>query len=432
MSKLALLGGEKAVRLDYAKVANRPLVTEKGIADAVELMKKGEISSSPSVQAFEKRFAEYVGAKYSVATNNGTASLDCALFAAQVRPGEEVLVPSYTFWATVVPILAEHAVPVFCDVDPETFCIDPADIERKITAKTKAIMLVHVWGNPANMDEIMKIARRHHLKVIEDCSHAHGAKYRGTNVGLIGDVGCYSMQASKLLCAGEGGILVTNDRECYERALSLGQYDRISKLPEDSPYRRYALTGMGHKYRPHPVAIAIANANLGELDERNAIRNANAEAFAESIADIPFLRAQKVCEGAAREYSYQYYFYDKEKFGGISTIALLKALSSEGVVCGYCGYGRLHKAPLFLQGGAYGDCGAHAEPVSLPVTELLAEQTFMAAPRFEKECPELLKQYAEAYRKVAENWKDLAEYDRTHDFAAERKNLSGRSVALFK
>ena len=432
MSKLALLGGEKAVRLDYAKVANRPLVTEKGIADAVELMKKDEISFSPSVLAFEKRFAEYVGAKYAVATNNGTASLDCALFAAQVRPGEEVLVPSYTFWATVVPIIAEHAVPVFCDVDPETFCIDPADIERKITAKTKAIMLVHVWGNPANMDEIMKIARRHHIKVIEDCSHAHGAKYRGTNVGLIGDVGCYSMQASKLLCAGEGGILVTNDRECYERALSLGQYDRISKLPEDSPYRRYALTGMGHKYRPHPVAIAIANANLDELDGRNAIRNANAEQFAADIAGIPFLRAQKVYESAEREYSYQYYYYDKEKFSGISTIALLKALSSEGVVCGYCGYGRLHKAPLFLQGGAYGDCGAHSEPVSLPVTELLAEQTFMAAPRFENECPELLKQYAEAYRKVAESEKDLAEYDRTHDFAAERKNLSGRSVALFK
>lgn len=432
MSKLAVLGGEKTVRLDYEKVANRPLVTEKGMSAVVDLMAKGEISFSSSVSAFEKRFAEYVGAKYAIATNNGTASLDCALFAAQVRPGEEVIVPSYTFWATVVPIIAEHAVPVFCDVDPETFCIDPADIERKITPKTKAIMLVHVWGNPANMDAIMKVARKHHLKVIEDCSHAHGAKYRGTNVGLIGDVGCYSMQASKLLCGGEAGILVTNDRECYERALSLGQYDRISKLPEDSTYRQYALTGMGHKYRPHPLAIAIANANFDELDERNAIRNANAEKFAASIADIPFLRAQKINEGGEREYAYQYYFYDKEKFGGIGTITLLKALSSEGVTCGYCGYGRLHKAPLFLQGGAYGDCGAHADPASLPVTELLAEQTFMAAPRFENLCSELLQQYAEAYHKVAANEKDLAEYDRAHDFAEERKNLSGRSVALFK
>ena len=432
MSKLAVLGGEKTVRLDYEKVANRPLVTEKGLNDAVGLMKKGLISQSPNVKAFEKRFADYVGAKYAIATNNGTASLDCGLFAVGVRPGEEVIVPSYTFWATVVPIIAEHAVPVFCDVDPKTFTIDPADIERKITPKTKAIMLVHVWGNPANMDAVMKVAKKHHLKVIEDCSHAHGAKYRGTNVGLIGDVGCYSMQASKLLCGGEAGILVTNNFECYERALCLGQYDRISELPEDSVYREYALTGMGHKYRPHPVAIAIANANLDELDERNAIRNRNAETFAKSIADIPFLRQQQLNEGAEREYSYQYYFYDKAKFGGIRTITFLKALSAEGVICGYCGYGRLHKAPLFLQGGAYGDCGAHKVPVSLPVTELLADQTFLAAPRFENECPELLKQYAEAYHKIAGNMDALADFDQNYDATAMQKHLSGRSVALFK
>ena len=170
MNQLALLGGEKAVRLDYEKVGNRPLVTEKGLDAAVRLMKKGEISQSPTVKAFEKRFADYAGAQYAVACNNGTAALDCALFAVGVRPGEEVIVPSYTFWATVVPILAEHAVPVFCDVDRDTFCVDPEDIERKITPKTKAIMLVHVWGNPCNMDAILKIAKRHHLGVIEDCS----------------------------------------------------------------------------------------------------------------------------------------------------------------------------------------------------------------------------------------------------------------------
>lgn len=432
MSRLALFGGEKAVRLDYQKIATRPLVTEKGLNEAVKLMENGEISQSPTVEAFEQRFAEYVGAKYAVACNNGTAALDCGLFAAGVRPGDEVIVPSYTFWATVVPILAEHAVPVFCDVDPETFCADPADIETKITPRTKAIMIVHVWGNPADMDGIRKVARAHGLKIIEDCSHAHGAKYRGVNVGLAGDVGCYSMQASKLLPAGEGGILVTNERECYERALSLGQYDRIAELPDDSPYRQYMLTGMGHKYRPHPVAIAIANANLDELDERNAIRNRNAVMLEQALADIPFLRPQAPNDGAEREYAYQYCFYDKEKFGGVRTIALLKALSGEGVVCGYCGYGRLHKAPLFLQGGAYGDCGARRTPVSLPETELLAEQTFLAAPRFENDCPGLIGQYAEAYHKIASNLEDLRRYDAEHDFAEERSRLSGRSVALFR
>jgi perosamine synthetase len=432
MSNLAVLGGEKAVTLDYNKLGKRPLVNEKGLNDAVALMKKGAISQSPTVQEFEKRFANFVGAKYSVATNNGTAALDSALFAVGVEPGEEVIVPSYTFWATVVPIIAEHAVPVFCDVDPETFCADPADIERKITPKTKAIMIVHVWGNPANMDAIMKIAKKHHLGVVEDCSHAHGAKYRGTNVGLIGDVGCYSMQASKLLPAGEGGILVTNSRENYERALALGQYDRLAGLPDDSEYKRYMLTGMGHKYRPHPVAIALANAQLDDLDARNAIRNGNARMLEKLIADIPFLRPQKIYDGAEREFAYHYMYFDSGKFGGIRTITLLKALSAEGVVCGYCGYGRLHKAPLFMQGGAYGDCGEHEKAVSLPVTEDLAEQTIMIAPRFENECPELVEQYAAAYHKVAANIDELAKYDKEHDFSSELKQLSGRSVALFK
>lgn len=432
MSKLALLGGDKSVMLDYEKAGNRPLVTEKGLHDAVELMKKGAISQSPTVREFEKRFADYVGAKYSVATNNGTAALDSALFAVGVKPGEEVIVPSYTFWATVVPIIAEHAVPVFCDVDPETFCADPEDIERKITPKTKAIMIVHVWGNPANMDAIMKIAKKHRLGVVEDCSHAHGGKYHGTNVGLLGDVGCYSMQASKLLPAGEGGILVTNSRESFERALALGQYDRLAGLPDDSEYKRYMLTGMGHKYRPHPVAIALANAQLDDLDERNAIRNGNARRLEELISDIPFLVPQKQYPDTEREYAYQYNYFDKDKFGGIRTITLLKALSAEGVVCGYCGYGRLHKAPLFMQGGAYGDCGKRDKPVSLPVTEKLAEQTVMIAPRFENDCPELIGQYARAYHKIAENGAALAQYDAEHDFSSELRQLSGRSVALFK
>jgi perosamine synthetase len=432
MDQLAILGGKKAVQLDYEKFGNRPLVTQKGMDAVVELMKKGEISQSPTVKAFETRFASYVGAKYAVACNNGTAALDSALFSVGVKPGDEVIVPSYTFWATVVPIIAEHAVPVFCDVDQSTFCIDPEDIERKITPKTRAIMLVHVWGNPCDMDAVLKVAKKHNLSVIEDCSHAHGAKYHGQSVGIIGDVGCFSMQASKLLPAGEGGILVTNSKECYERGLALGQYDRLAALPEDSSYRKFMLTGMGHKYRPHPLAIAMGNSALDELDERNALRNKNAMKLENLLSDLPFLIQQKQCEGTQRQYAYHYMYLDNQKLENISTITLLKALSAEGVTCGYCGYGRLHKAPLFLQGGAYGDCGAHTKPTSLPVTELLAEQTILVAPRFENDCPELIDQYAQAYHKIANNKDELIRYDRSHDFSEELKQLSGRSVAIFK
>lgn len=431
-NQLAILGGDKAVMLDYEKYGNRPLVNQKGMDDVVELMKKGLISQSPTVKEFETRFASYIGAKYSLACNNGTAALDTALFAVGVKPGDEVLVPSYTFWATVVPIVAEHAVPVFCDVDKETYCIDPVDMEKKITPKTKAIMLVHVWGNPCDMDEIVRIARKHNLHIIEDCSHAHGAKYHGTKVGTLGDVGCFSMQASKLLPAGEAGILVTNSKEYYERGLALGQYDRLAALPDDSEYKKYMLTGMGHKYRPHPLAIAMANSAMDELDERNEIRNSNAMLLEKLIADIPFLIKQKQYDNTEREYAYHYMYYDKSKFGDIRTITLLKALSAEGVTCGYCGYGRLHKAPLFVQGGAYGDCGVHTEPLSLPVTEHLAEQTILIAPRFENKCPELIEQYSQAFHKVYNNMEELIKFDKSHDFSEELKQLSGRSVAIFK
>ena len=340
--------------------------------------------------------------------------------------------PSFTFWATMAPILSQQMIPVFCDVDVDTHCVDPADMEKRITPKTKAIMLVHVWGAACDMDAIMEIAGRHGLKVIEDCSHAHGTLYKGKHVGTIGDVGCYSMQGSKLLPAGEGGMLITNNRECYERSLAFGQYDRLAGLPEDSPYRKYMLTGLGHKYRPHPLAITLANSSLDTLDERNQIRNENARKLEKLIADLDWLIPQKLYDGVERQFAYHYLRFDETKFGGIRTFTLLKALGREGVSCGYCGYGRLHKSPMVLEGGPWGNCGKRDTPVSLPVTEFLAEHAFLAAPRFETKCDDLIEQYAATYHKVGENLEALADYDRTHDFTQEMKNLSGRTIAMIK
>ena len=431
MEQLALLGGPKAVTLDYNTVGNLPRVPEGAYKSVEELMRKGEISFSPLVKEFERRFADYVGAKYALGVCNGTSSLHTALFAVGIKPGDEVLVPSYTFWATVVPVVSAHGIPVFCDVDPETFCITPEEIEKHITPRTKAIMLVHVWGNPCDMDGIMAVARKHGLKVIEDCSHAHGATYHGKKVGTIGDVGCFSLQESKLLPGGEGGILVTNEEETYQRAVALGQYDRISKLPDDSPYKKYVLTGMGYKFRPHPLAMAIANAGLDELDERNEIRNNGGKLLEKELADLEFLTPQKVLPDCEREYAYHYVRYNPEKFGGVSTYTLLKALNAEGVRCGYCAYGRLHFAPLFMEGGAYGDCGVHDHAEPLPVTENLAVNTIMIAPRFEKKCDELVEQYAAAYRKIAAHMEDLIRYDREHEEDVQ-KDPNGSSVSLFR
>lgn len=430
MNQLAINHGAKAVTLDYESLGNRPLVNEKGLADAVALLKKGEISQSPCVFAFEKRFADYVGAKHGLACNNGTATLFSALFACGVGPGDEVIVPSYTFWATLMPIISCHATPVFCDVDASTYCADPADIARKITKKTKAIMVVHVWGNPCDMDGVMAAAKQHGIKVIEDCSHAHGARFGGRPVGVIGDMGCFSLQGSKLLAGGEAGVLVTNNSRLYEAALALGHYDRLEALGDASAYRQYSLTGLGFKLRPSPIAIAVANAALDELEERNAMRNANALLLEEKIKDYPFLIAQKIYPNASRQFAYHYMTFDSTKLGGIKTITLLKVLSAEGLVCGYCGYGRLHFSPVVLQGGPYGDCGAHTKPVALPVTERLAQNTVMIAPRFENPCEELIEQYASALHKLADNLEELVAFDKANSFQAELKKLGGRSISI--
>jgi dTDP-4-amino-4,6-dideoxygalactose transaminase len=433
MEKLALFGGPKAVTLDYEKLGNRPLVNSAGMKDAAALMERGEISSSKSVYQFEERFARYTGARYALACCNGTSALHSALFGVGIGPGDEVLVPSFTFWATIGPVYWCGAVPVFCDVDAKTHCMDPADMEKRITARTKAVMPVHVWGNLCDMDAVMQIAQSHNLKVVEDCSHAHGSKYKGRHVGTIGDIGCYSLQGTKMLPAGEGGVLVTNNRGYFEKSMSLGQYDRLSRLEEDSPYRKYKLTGMGLKYRPHPLGIALANSALDELDERNAIRNANGRGLEKYLADLDFINSPLVPEGCERQFSYQYMTYNPSKFGGVRTFTLLKALSAEGVMCGYCGYGQLHLSPLVLEGGPFKPCAKDPlEPVKLPVTEYLAVNVFLAAPRFENDCPDLIEQYSKAYHKAAFFKDELREYDRDKDYSVELGGLSGRTIDRVK
>lgn len=431
-SKLAKFGGDKAITLDYKTHASIPLVSQKGLDDVVEMVKAGDISMSPKVYDFEDKFAKYNGNKYAIAANNGTATLHMALHAVGVKHGDEVITPSFTFWATMVPILAQLATPVFCDLDKDSPCVDAADIERKITPKTKAIMIVHCWGYSCDMDAIMAVAKKHNVKVIEDASHAHTTKYKGKNMGVIGDIGCFSMQASKLLVGGEAGIFVTDSREYYERALAMADYARLVDLPEDSEYRKYTLTGMGVKYRPHPLAIAIANASLDEMDERAAVRDANARRLNELLSDIPWLNPPKEYQDTYTTYAYHHQLFDNSKFGDICTLALLKVLAAEGVDVGYCGYGRLHQSPIILEGGPQGNLEKRDKPVSLPVTENFAKNVFLAAPRFEKECAELIEQYSLAYHKVNDNMDEVIEYAKNTDFTEEYKSLGGRTIVPIK
>lgn len=432
MSNLKLLGGEKAVHKNLKDITFEP-VAPKAYNTIESMLKKGEISMSPIVGEFEQRFANYIGTKYALCEVNGTTSIQAALFAVGVGAGDEVIVPSYTFWATVGPVVASNAIPVFADVDADTFCLTAETIRKCITPKTKAILLVHVWGMPCDMDSVLKLAKEYNLKVVEDCSHAHGAMYKGKKCGSFGDVGCFSMQGSKVLAAGEAGILVTNSREYYERVLALGHYDKLEKLSEDSAYAKYYLTGLGYKHRVNPLAIAIADAALDKLDEYNEIRNRNGKYFDECISDIDFVKTQKAPEGAERVYAYHYGKLIKEKCEGVSVATILKALNAEGVACGSCGYGRLHKAPLYTELARCSfTCPHYGKEYVLPEclenTEFLAENTFMMAPRFETEDKNVVEQYAEAFRKVADSLDELAEYEKENPVEDINKAKTGRSI----
>lgn len=437
-NQLAILGGEKSFQKKNSTLRVTTL-PEKAYATVKELMDKDEISTSPIVEAFEKRFAEYIGVKYGLCVCNGTTSIQAGLFAVGVKPGDEVIVPSFTFWASAGPIIALGAIPRFADIDLDTHEVSAASIEKLINKKTKAIIVVHVWGNPCDMDAIMAVANKHGVKVVEDCSHAHGATYKGKKVGSFGAVGCFSMQGSKVLSAGEGGILVTNHRECFERAVAMGHYERCKALGEDSEYSRYALTGFGFKHRIHPLAVAIADANMDRLDELNEARYQNARRLEELLSDLPFIRFQKEYDGAQKVFAYHYAQYIPEALSGLRLKTFLKAVAAEGVNCGSCGYGKLHMAPLYTKDGTFADDYPFVTPdyptdlaeSDLPNTKILSQSAFMIAGRLEQATEEDLQALARAYHKVAENVEALLQFEKEQNLGVEIEN-DGRSINYVK
>lgn len=445
MAKLALLGGEKTVTLSVK--SKFPQVNEKGRARVNQIMESGNLSQDLVVGEFEERFKNYVGAKYAVCLSSGTMSIQAGLFGCGVGRGDEVIVPSYTFFLSVSPILALGAIPVFADVDLDTQLIDPKSVEEKITPKTKAIIVVHTWGNPVDMDAIMAIAKKHNLKVVEDCAHAHGAEYKGKKTGVLGDVGCFSFQGSKVMYAGEGGILVTNDEDVYFRTVALGTYERAAgyygfadspAATERNPYRKYKASTLGMKLRAHPLGIAIADSMLDELDERNNIRDTNGKYLDKGISDIECIKQLKILDGSKRIYSYHYLRYVPELNHNISLHTVLKALAAEGLMVGSCGYGRLHLEPAYTELDENWPLCYPNNPAknlgSLPVSELLNATAFMAAPRFENpDCYDVLDQYIAAYHKVFSATDELMQYEKEHaDEIAAIKAKTGNSINLVK
>ena len=387
------------------------------------------ITTGDCVADLEARFARRTQTRHAIVMNSGTSALHSAYFAAGVQPGDEVIVPTYTFYASASAILPLGGVPVFCDIHPQTLTADPEDVEKRITPRTRAICVVHVWGNPARMDRFVEIARRHDLTLIEDCSHAHGATFRDRPVGGWGDIGCFSMQGAKPVSGGELGVAVTNDATLHDHMLALGQGGRTLCDQKADTYDVDA-SSLGLKYRPHPYAVLLALASLERLDELNRLRRRNYQILAEELALSPAIQTIPTYPEATRGGLLEFIFrFNPQHANGITAGHFAKAVAAEGVPLQrdrYTLLGRtgrlLHELPLFNQpdaapvprGGLIHGApdGAGDDPPrrpNLPVAEALADRLFSLLPLTDVS-PAAVRACARAIKKVADTLPTVSDY----------------------
>jgi len=238
-----------------------PSITQKEIEYVLDAVKNGWYENwSGYIKKFEQRFAEYVGTKYAISTSSCTGAMHLALVARGIKEGDEVIVPETTWIATAAVVTYVGAKPIFVDIDRDTWTIDPASIRKAINKKTKGIIPVHLYGHPANMDEIIKIAKEYNLFILEDAAPSIGAEYKGKRTGGLGDAGAFSFQGAKLLVTGEGGMLVTNDDKIYERASFLANQGRDANIP-------FLIHEIGYKYKMSNIQAALGLAQLERIDE---------------------------------------------------------------------------------------------------------------------------------------------------------------------
>lgn len=341
MVELAIFGGVKTRPVSYPKW---PVFDDRDIDAVTTVVKSGQWGGfpypGPQTAAFIKKFVALQGGNYGVAMVNGTVTMEVALRAAGIGWGDEVIVPAYTFQATAAAPMAAGAVPVIVDIDPENYCIDPNAIEAAITPRTKAIIPVHLGANMADMDRIMSIAERHNLIVIEDCAHAHGSKWRGQGAGTIGDFGSFSMQSSKIMTAGEGGILLVKSEEMAYRAMSIIDCGR----PHDPEGRLYTF---GANYRMSELHAALLNVAIERFPDQVCQREEMAAYMDEALSEIQGVRLLKRDERQTTRSFYRYIFaINPDQFGGATHDVVCAALHYEGIPC-WVGYDAMHRYDLF-------------------------------------------------------------------------------------
>jgi dTDP-4-amino-4,6-dideoxygalactose transaminase len=345
MPELALLGGGKAKRKPFP---NWPMYDEHERRALTEVLESRVWWRTPGTKTleFERAFAAFHGARLGVAVTNGTAALEVVMAALNVGPGDEVIIPDFTFIATASAALFAGALPVMVDVLPDTYCIDPDLVEAAITQRTKAIIAVHMGGHPADLDRLSKIARDHGIALVEDSSHAHGSEWRGRRIGTYGIAATFSFQSSKLMTAGEGGIIITNDDELERLARSVHDCGR---MPGEWFYSHFIY---GSNYRLSEWQGAILSAQLTRLDEQTAHRHKNARLLDRLLGEIEGITPQSLVPQCTRNGQYAYIFHvNRKAFRGISTESFIAAMNAEGIP-NQASYPPLHDLDVF-KGGEY-------------------------------------------------------------------------------
>ncbi len=426
MSKLAIFGGPKAVTLPEGNMFDWPIITKEDEDACLEVLRRGGMSGTEITTKFEEEFAAWNGVKYALGFSSGTAALQAAMYGAGLRAGDEMICPDVTYWASGLQTFSLGATVVFANIDPVTLCLDPADIEHRIGPRTKAIMCVHYLGHPCDMDAIMEVAKKHNLKVIEDVSHAQGGLYKGRKLGTIGDVAAMSLMSGKSLAIGEAGILITDNRDIYEHAMSLGHYEHFTKnaitSPDLVPYVGLPLGG--YKYRMHQMSSAVGRVQLKYYDERCVEIRKAMNYFWDLLEGVPGLRAHRVDEKTGSNMAGWYAakgLYRPEELGGLSVTRFCEAVAAEGAPASPGCNLALHTHPLFQTADVYGvgkptriaftDRDVRELDQDLGPAVAIGKHTYNI-PWFKHYVPEIIEQYAEAYKKCALNYKELLADDK--------------------
>jgi perosamine synthetase len=414
ISPLAILGGTPAITDENPHFSWPPLTdaTTKAVLDQLQTS-ISIYDRSGVIATFEEGLRDYFGVRHALLTSSGTAALHSMYAACRVRPGDEVIVPAYTFFATVTPLLHLGAVPVLADCDLDGN-LDPEDVARRITDRTYAIVVTHMWGTPADVGVLRRIAEDHGLRLLEDASHAHGAAVNGRKVGTFGQAAAFSMNGPKPLSAGEGGFLLTDDDDIYHLALLHGQYNKRcrSELPLEHRLYAYAVTGMGLKHRIHPLAAAIGLDQLSHLDDYLIGRQRIAAYLCEKMDDMSGIAVPRLVPHRNSSWYGLILQYRSDVLGGLPVERCYDALKAEGCreldrpgsTC------PLNLLPLFQEPGPIfpGLRGIVAyQPGDFPRAEGIHHNTLKLPVWHREEDLPLVDRYIEAFRKVTGRYQDL-------------------------